>query len=1816
MPHSAEAGGAGPPQLGSAATGYAAAFSRSLGACIECARDPNEEVRQRIEQSLLSMAKKDFGMVLDTTARYLLENRGTGKTPQHQRVSLLRALKLVALEYDEHISDKLLHDLIVVAVQDMTAEIDINSPWQLAASELAVDLCCIGPAVAIPYVTEQIPGTSLPHFFVLRTLGEAAARRPLRFLPHLKTCMARVLPILATAKQDNMRFAFAEALASFADAVSQLQTLPELSPRASGSAQFQTTDFADSIYTAMSLLLSEWANARELRVRTTVVMAIGKMAGVVTAERLEEKLVALVKVILEGAKREKPKDTLSPLRGLTFFVRACMEKAPTATQTHLENLWQSVFKHATTFHSLKQTEQAELIKCHQEQLLSMEAMAGGQPDVVLNYIQKTLDAKVGSKDPNAKIAALGTLQHLVMQPSLHERFEPFKNHVVAIVRTCLEDPDYRVQQAVVRTIMSMGSAEANNYLACEGGESLVEHVVVQAAKPLHVIEEWQAKNKKAVEAGAPGPKELAALSRSVFNLMFTTRPNLDLVLWPFVLEVFGMAQRRPELVNIFVQLCSCIVEVGKRLGNTTEFYFDFEKKVNVPRPEALVATFLPLVAQTGTLGKQNMIIVLNAMETLAPLLDEPMKRSHDGTTPVGSLWLAQIPQLREYVESEEFAQDDYESACYLLFKKSVTVKKEEQWKQQVAAAMAAQCPQWCPANFPADHLKDRQSIKRVALNMLGLAISRVNMKTFVTEYIDKLVEETDHSSEQQRIGCSSGFGYISINHTDAVLEKLNRVAKPPKQQGGGMFSKKQEQGVDRDYGEGSRATVLLSFGQVAKQAAASDLFTSRLETHVVPTVLELLQNCKGIVVKEAAFAGIQLLSTSLRSVYEFNFVSKASLIQAVSIPMLIDAPSSVDPTSFNLLLEGVRALIPTVYLLPVCDPDLCGRLKQVSASGFSKLFNTVTDLRAKPENIVEDKKDKGTASIAGPPLPESVLVKQLGLLVCAIIESAPEMVPAMIDQGHHIAPFLRSAQLHERERSMQAFVAAIKHFGKQLDKRGEELPLLVKGPVELGGGEMPGAVVKAEKAPEPAKRSLSFGSKKEKEEKRNSLKGAKPDPVVPEEFSLGIIFARLVPRLADTSLRVRQQALDGLVISLKLYLLRNGESEGIMRAIEVVKGVNGRLDYEDETAMVAVMREIGGSLCGFLGEGGKELPMMIDELIVKGLIDPVIDSAVAVCALLAQLFKNLGGAVEEGETPPLTDEEVQLFAAKLIAALGAVTGPDGLPIAGREDAHRGILLATKACSKNRPTLVFNHLLTYPVPHPNNLVKGIQTLANDAGLSRLITNHCLDVLLNAQLFEEGYSSGSKLTLCQPVIAAVCTLGEVFETTKGAEVAKALQAPLFCALVLLLASAHEAPRVHEKVTKEGGPPPAELVCGAIKSFVHAVYSHSLNDRAEKGVWEQLKSSSGFPAGCAQLVTFVVHDMHEEGDKEKMPDDEGEIDLPPTTSCPIVEELYDFMRHYVQKIYDCHRWCAMTVLGQLLYHCKGNDTLLQGMVNDLLSRAGADEKVPIKLQAVRGYGHLPVHEYEAIRVYVTPVIASLNQCCADPHVDVCLISLGTLEQFVQRIGCKTELSAVVVSICNRTKVCLDLTEAPMRAAGCSLFGTMVKLSAEGLIDYKVMENAVFGHLAGLLVHVNDGDPQVRFSCKTALHEVVGWLNSDPPTKKAREHLERLFKKEHVAPAKATNYDEFANDFAKIWVRHYEDRMNDLLVALAGYFQSPWSTVRAAAAILCGTILRHLSSADQARSNLESTCAGLMGLLRKDGDSLVRLKAARALGMLGDMK
>eukprot|EP01061_Rhynchopus_euleeides_P013139 TRINITY_DN23031_c0_g3_i1.p1 TRINITY_DN23031_c0_g3~~TRINITY_DN23031_c0_g3_i1.p1 ORF type:complete len:1866 (+),score=924.21 TRINITY_DN23031_c0_g3_i1:206-5803(+) len=1862
-------------------TQYKNAFSKGVAALVESAKDGTEGVRDQIVSALVMLSQKDFGVVLDNMCRYLKDNNHKS-TPTHQRITLLIAIKRVAAKHDDAIGDELMKNLAEVCHTDMVFGMDVTSAWQIQACDTVAELMSISPSICVPFVASHIPGTSLPNYFVMSALSKAAIVNPHRFLPHLKDCMAKMLPILGMAKQENARYIMADALASMGETILQVYSEGTVDPVPTGAddallgggaqersldtprsglaKKFSLDDFNETMNTALAIIVNDWSNAKELKVRTTVFLAMGRLAGVVSKDRLEERLPAIVKLLPAAVKKEKPRDVLLPLKGMTAFIRGCVKNLPDQLLPHMESVWQSVFAQLVIYTGLGPADQAELMRVQQEALRSVEALCLGCSQTILNFLQAILDPKFGSKDVVTRCAALGVIRHMIQTPRLESLLEPLKNNVVAIVKTCLEDTDYRTCKAVVQTVMTMGAAATNNYLACEGAEQLLQYVVMNACIPPDVCRDWAAKNKKLAESGTyPTPDEVKQVSISVLQVFHSQFTHLDTVQWPFILEVLGMMPRKPQLFYVFPTICQAIISVSQRLGNTHEFYFDFDSNVNVPKPEALIPLFCVMMSQAQHAGVEETEAIIRSMECISPLLDEPMKKGNTGETPVGSLWLGLLPDMREYVTSSEFRQEDFEEACHNLLKKTCTAKKEEAWVQSLAQQLGEQLPCFSPNEMPNDLLKERNDYKRVALSMYGLILSKAALKTFVGDSLRLLADVTDHTSEVQRQGISRGFGAASSAHCDLVLEKLNRMVK--KQQGGGggggLFGKKAATGTaERDYGELSRATVLLSFGQVAKKANHS-LFTSRLETHIVPTILEVLQSPAGKnpANRIAALAGLAMVGASLRkSDTNFNFASKQAVITQIIALM------NVDPTQYgvqndvlacNLLYHGLTALVPILYLKPALEKDAFATIGCCIAAGLCKEWRTADEKDAK----------KNDALSAFSLLPEKDVQKQVGLLCNAVMENSGDVVKSFVGQGRMLSDFMHDPIAIRRERATKAYVVLLKHFGKTCDALGVTIPLCKISPAapEAKSPEAPTvphylapppADPKAKVSPDAsltdtqkgliATYNLAFGKAKP-DKKKDGEKPADDGP--PTDLSLGVVIARLLPRLSDVSLKTKTDALDGVSFCAKLSLLtadQHSLPNGVpldqyQRAIEGLKEVSkGSLEYSDESAVVAVMKEVTQNLALFL-RNTRELPNLLESLLLFGLLDPVEEATVGVCCILSGFLKALSGNSDN-----LSDEEVKLVLKRHIQVLELLAK---LPGDTRKDTTRGTLLAIKALAKNRPALIFNELNTHTVPHSEVIVSVIQTLANDTGLAKLIFNHSLDVMLNSQLYNESYASGctskgTKLSLTHSVIAACTTVGEVCQTAKGADVAGSgdFKAPLLCAQLLTLSAAHEAPNPMSEEGEKGKKskdkkadasfvPPAELVTNSLQNFVRVVFPGAY-ERYEEELWKVLTTDMGFPEAVAMLLLATVHEDHPEGDKDTtskkkrmkvktIEEGKGKMALPPTTSCVLVTDIFKFINEYISKTYDSQRRCALVILGHMLYHVLHDADLFKGIINALLSRSGQDEQYIIKLQATKGFRHLPAHNYEGVRLYVAPVISSLVGCCGDTSPDVVLSAMRTLESMIFRMDCKNEISAVTVNICLKTKSAIDSPDPRIRSAGASLFRVMCDLTVEGIIDTPTIEPNVFTHLTSVLCHMYDTDASVVRECTACLHAIVRFFQATPPSKKASDQLRRLFELDHMQIDGSLKYEEFAHDFSKIFMKHYAARSNDLLVALVAYYQSTFAEVRTASAMFTGFLLKFLSDSDQGRSSLESATQGLIALVKKDPCDETRVKASKAIGHLGDM-
>mgnify|MGYP001119290431 FL=1 len=91
----------------------------------------------------------------------------------------------------------------------MTKDKSVIPEWQGPASQVLVAIGQRLPGPVWEQLTKLFPVGTIPHYFVLKSLGDVAAINPMEIVPSLKEVMARTLPILGNVKKDNLRWVFA-----------------------------------------------------------------------------------------------------------------------------------------------------------------------------------------------------------------------------------------------------------------------------------------------------------------------------------------------------------------------------------------------------------------------------------------------------------------------------------------------------------------------------------------------------------------------------------------------------------------------------------------------------------------------------------------------------------------------------------------------------------------------------------------------------------------------------------------------------------------------------------------------------------------------------------------------------------------------------------------------------------------------------------------------------------------------------------------------------------------------------------------------------------------------------------------------------------------------------------------------------------------------------------------------------------------------------------------------------------------------------------------------------------------------------------------------------------------------------------------------------------------------------------------------------------------------------------------------------------------------------------------------------------------------
>lgn len=954
---------------------------------IGAANDREDVAQKAIFKSLVDIGHKKFSVVLNISHDFLIKH---SKLSRSHRIVLLKLMEAVIKEQIEELTDQIAHKLITLASAELTQSQDVIPEWQSAASNL---LSTIGKKYAKDVMQELLTKFHtghLPHFFIISTLGQLATSNVSEVVPLLKTVMARMLPMLGLAKLDNMQWVFSNAIARFCEAI--LDFLAD-EHRASSSG-ITGEQFEGEVFSAYDTLFNVWMLSKDARLRLAVVEALGYCVHLLSAEALNEQLPKLVPGVIQLYKKQTEH----------YFITQClcmiMEAAGKKNCANLAVLLDTLLNllHQQGCAPVDGTNSVT-IKNHNEVLRCFAVACKTYSQRVVSFLLTKLEVN----QEKVKAPTLEIIKHLIN--SCDAELEDKKPLIVSGLKIILSEQSLKVRSVFSQVIITMAH---HQYLELEGGHSLVEFLVKQCAiNP-------DDKNMAKLSTDTVTPKQLKSMSENVLQLITTTMPHMDSVLWPSLLE-FIAPYEYLEAAGV-VSRCLAAIAGKKRQQNDEDYELNFEELVNLPKPPRIISSLLALLGHPLKAGRGEHI--LNCLQALVPLLQEEFVE----------LWDAVIPKLLRYLNEHSndgsWSQRHWEDRVLKFLSMSLDELSSEEWLLELGNAMGDK--EYITATYAND-----SDEKGFLYKCLGVVMRKATHKQFVQLQLEMMFNTIKHTSQAEREGCAIGVGFSAANHLDLVVEKLENVTKQDmvrKSKGFFGFSKdKSEADIER-----IKATVLLCYGYVCFHSPPS-LITSRVEVSILRVINPHFAKVKDTVVKENLIRTIDLIGKSVNPDHlktNFVFAGRGDLVN--HLLSYITAESPAIPISTEIRSLSMDALSTLVKLQPrLSDADQFDMIK-IATDHVIPAPTLSPNTRRRDITITPEENYQLTT--------RAQQELQSLLIVILSMDYSSNNLESIYK---HLDPWSRSTEGVERTRTMECILKVLENYYKNSidNEPSRELPL-------------------------------------------------------------------------------------------------------------------------------------------------------------------------------------------------------------------------------------------------------------------------------------------------------------------------------------------------------------------------------------------------------------------------------------------------------------------------------------------------------------------------------------------------------------------------------------------------------------------------------------------------------------------------------------------------------------------------------------------------------------------------------------------------------
>lgn len=709
-----------------------------IASLVASAQDTEADVTKTLGRAIVDIGKKQPDLVLSTCNDYIKTN--VSKITKDHRITLLNCMYNILESKKQDVTPGLAVNIVQLGLAEMTRDKEVVPDWQQAAASLLVSLATHYPNEILgELLTRFQPGT-VPHYFVMKTLGDVVSANALDTIPKLKEIMARVLPVLSSVKIESIRWVFATAIGNFCESIIHYSANIDKAKDKS----YNLYSFSSDMFPAYEILLNQWLTSKETKVRLAALQALGNICQVLTREQLEQQLPKIVPTFLQFFKKEK--EHLQITQGFHSLLWVCVKEGSRILDPHLLLILQCI--HPLTCFIPEVQHGSAAVKNYNELLRCWQTIGIAFSENIISFLLERFNPK--EKDMKVRVGTLAIIRHLITHSE--NRLDDLRGLIVTGVKPLVQnEKDYKMRKELCHTVIA---AASRDYLLQEGGEYLIEFIIRQSSIGDAEIDKFKNDKSKDKDESAT-PQEIRGMADNILNLITTTIDSAPKVLWPYLFESLVPGQYTDALGV----LCKCLAHLGKtkREKEIPDYMIDFDRHPNLPKPHAIIARLMVMLnspQRRGPLGIQ----ILNCLQAVGPILHPS----------ICDMWDNAIPKLIAFLEdTSKWNASLWEELVLRLLGETIKVANDEEWLTHLGEQYEKQYELY----------NGEGELKRVAFKHLGLILQKSNHKTFIQSKLEGLLAAVDPTSEAERTGCAQAFGYCASTHLDMALEKNTKSNK-------------------------------------------------------------------------------------------------------------------------------------------------------------------------------------------------------------------------------------------------------------------------------------------------------------------------------------------------------------------------------------------------------------------------------------------------------------------------------------------------------------------------------------------------------------------------------------------------------------------------------------------------------------------------------------------------------------------------------------------------------------------------------------------------------------------------------------------------------------------------------------------------------------------------------------------------------------------------------------------------------------------------------------------------------------------------------